>query len=148
MIIPGTMEQPVCFRPGTEKNRPSKDPVVRSKPVDSHEDTGEFFLCRACRGLVTSAGEKIMVNGAYTHSFTNPHGLFFDIGCFRQAPGCAYSSDSSYEFTWFAGFHWQIAVCRTCMTHLGWLFTSSGSRFNGLILDKLVVWNASSERPS
>ncbi|MBU1171045.1 MAG: hypothetical protein KKD44_15915 [Proteobacteria bacterium] len=148
MMMLDTNEQPTLFRPGTEKHRPSKAPVALNKPVDTHSGTGEFLLCRACMGLVTSASEKIEVNGAHTHSFANPHGLFFDIGCFCHAPGCAYSSESSYEFTWFAGFHWQIAVCRACMAHLGWLFTSSGRRFNGLILDKLIAWNSRDERPS
>ena len=139
MMIPITNKQPVFFRPGTDK------PVLvtRTRSMESRTGQGEFLLCRQCLAAVTTVSEKIDVNGFHRHSFTNPHGLFFDVGCFRNAPGCAYSSDSSYEFTWFNGFSWQVAVCRICMAHLGWLFTSSGSRFNGLILDSLVVSDSS-----
>jgi hypothetical protein len=135
-------------RPGTEKNRPARSPVVRDESLDAQGDPGRVLVCRSCLAPVTTTAEKIEVSGAHTHSFTNPHGLFFDIGCFRHAPGCVYTSESSGEFTWFPGFRWQVAVCRSCMTHLGWLFTSGGSRFTGLILDKLITWTASEGRPS
>jgi hypothetical protein len=42
------------------------------------------------------------------------------------------------EFTWFAGYTWQIGVCRKCLSHLGWRFQSMGDYFFGLILDRLT----------
>lgn len=129
---------PVYFRPEPRKGHAVTTPAVHSRPEEYDADCGEYLACRRCLSVVTVGSERIEVQGAHTHSFTNPHGLFFDIGCFRHAPGCSYASDASYEFTWFAGFRWQVAVCRGCMEHLGWLFTSGGSRFNGLILDKIV----------
>lgn len=139
---------PVFFRPEPRKGQADQSTMADSKPMDDDTNSGDFLVCRRCLGFVTTTSQKIKVNGAHIHSFTNPHGLFFDIGCFRHATGCAYSSDSSYEFTWFAGFRWQIAVCRACMEHLGWLFTSDGSQFNGLILDKLVTLESPNEKYS
>lgn len=138
------------FRPGKCKTCQGLKTryVTATIPLESEAGEGGFLVCRACMSVITSDGEKIEMNGAHTHGFTNPHGVFFDVGCFRTAPGCVYSKQSSYEFTWFSGYSWRIAVCRTCFTHLGWLFTSGASRFNGLILDKLIPWNFSDSQPS
>lgn len=72
--------------------------------------------------------------------FFNPHGLMFEVGCFRQAPGCAVIGGSSEEFTWFAGHRWQVAICARCGLHMGWLFRdiAQGSAFWGLLLPHLV----------
>ncbi len=117
-------------------------------PLAHETGEGGYLVCRACMHIITSTTEKIEINGSHIHGFTNPHGLYFDLGCFRHAPGCGYSKESSYEFTWFSGYAWRIAVCRTCYTHLGWLFTSGASRFNGLILNKLMAWDAPGVQPS
>jgi hypothetical protein len=122
--------------------------ITTTYPLESGTGEGGFLVCRACMRIITSEGEKIAMNGAHAHGFTNPHGLFFDVGCFRDAPGCIYSKQSSYEFSWFSGYAWRIAACRTCRTHLGWLFTSGSSRFNGLILNKLMSWDFKETQPS
>lgn len=140
---------PVFFRPEPRKGQTDTSPKVKSRPREEEKrDSGEILVCRRCLGFVTTTSQRIEIHGAHAHSFTNPHGLFFDIGCFRHAPGCVYAGDLSYEFTWFAGFRWQVAVCRSCMEHLGWLFTSEGSRFSGLILDKLVTLESPNEKYS
>jgi hypothetical protein len=77
------------------------------------------------------------VNGRHLHAFFNPAGIAFEIRCFRQAPGAAPQGEPSAEFTWFSGYRWQIALCTTCQSHLGWLFTN-GSVFYGLIATRLI----------
>jgi hypothetical protein len=72
------------------------------------------------------------------HTFANPHGLVFEIGCFREAAGCSLLGAPTDEFTWFHGFRWRVACCMRCLCHLGWCFTSgAGGRFFGLIVDRL-----------
>jgi len=78
------------------------------------------------------------MEGAFRHTFANPHGYLFEIGCFGDAWGCAPASPPSSEFSWFKGYLWKIGVCRGCSTHLGWVFLSDVHRFFGLILDKLI----------
>jgi hypothetical protein len=77
------------------------------------------------------------VNGRHNHAFFNPAGIAFEIRCFSQAPGAIPFGKPSAEFTWFPQHHWQIALCTTCHTHLGWLFTNGGA-FYGLIADHLI----------
>ncbi len=96
-------------------------------------------LCRECLHAVTREQDRTEVHGAHQHTFANPSGIVFTIGCFRSADGCGAAGSPTDEFTWFAGFSWRVAVCAACLAHLGWLFSSaSGANFWGLILDHLI----------
>lgn len=95
------------------------------------------LFCFRCGHRITDQDWRIAINGAHAHTFTNPHGLTFHIGCFRDAPGCAETGTATTEFTWFPGYAWCIADCAHCGVHLGWQFTSSQDRFYGLIHDRL-----------
>ena len=123
-------------RPPSEPGQPGEKPGSESadSPV---EDTGQRLLCVACGYPVTSESERIEKSGAHAHTFFNPHGLVFEVGCFAAAPGCTAMGETSSEFTWFAGYLWRIGVCRRCGLHLGWRYMSEGGTFHGLILTHL-----------
>lgn len=101
-------------------------------------DPEEAILCRSCRALVTTAREAVAVTGTHIHTFFNPAGIVFEICCFRRAKGCTVYGEPTNEFAWFAGSHWQYAVCATCQVHLGWFFTTPAYSFFGLIRDRLA----------
>jgi len=125
-------------RPG-KKSREDATQLAEEEAEEQSPEEEEYILCRQCRQAITRPAERITIQGAHHHTFANPHGIVYEIGCFRSAQGCGYAGPATDEFSWFKGFHWRIAVCRTCLTHLGWLFTSSGTAgFNGLILDRLI----------
>lgn len=122
-------------RPGTGRE---KTPAEDSVPEDGVEPE-EYVLCRQCREAITTLEDRISIQGAHQHTFANPHGMIFDIGCFRSARGCAYIGPATDEFTWFRGYRWRVAICSRCMLHLGWLFTArGGDNFAGLILERLI----------
>jgi hypothetical protein len=78
------------------------------------------------------------VAGTHAHTFTNPHGIRFHIGCFADAPGCVASGEPTTYWSWFPGYAWQVENCRSCREHLGWLFEAPDRpAFHGLILDRL-----------
>ncbi|UCH21765.1 MAG: hypothetical protein JSU83_00370 [Deltaproteobacteria bacterium] len=113
--------------------------LLEDETEEKTSDDDKYILCRHCRQVITHPAERIEMGGSHTHTFANPHGIVYEIGCFRSAPGCGYTGPATDEFSWFKGFYWRIAVCRSCLTHLGWLFTSTGNvQFNGLILDRLI----------
>ena len=86
------------------------------------------------------------MSGGHSHTFANPHGFLFHApACFAVAPGCDVISDATAEYSWFPGYAWQVAVCRGCGTHLGWLFRSTDSRFHALIVDRLAETDAPDE---
>lgn len=104
----------------------------------NHGERGPFLICRACGQRITPVSARMSVSGQYEHTFFNPHGLVFVLGCFAMAPGCGLSGMPSSEFTWFPGYFWQPAHCRACLQHLGWRYTGESSGFFGLILDQLT----------
>ena len=107
--------------------------------IEEETEKEKYICCRQCNHVITSQNEIIEIQGAHRHTFANPHGIVFEIGCFSTAPGCGCAGPASYEFSWFKGFSWRIALCLLCLTHLGWLFSSTGDTgFYGLILDHLV----------
>lgn len=101
-------------------------------------DTAKSVRCAACGHTVTSDAERIAVDGAHTHTFSNPHGFIYTIVCYRDAPGCTYTGAETEQWTWFPGYSWQIALCAGCKTHLGWIFRQAGDSFHGLVRDRLA----------
>jgi len=97
------------------------------------------LLCARCRHPITDNDQRIDVNGSHAHTYTNPNGITFNIGCFRDAPGCAAIGAATTEYTWFPGYAWRIAECAKCGAHLGWQFTSPADGFFGLIVDRLIA---------
>ncbi len=95
------------------------------------------LYCRACGGLVTDGSQQISVNGSHAHTFFNPAGIVYELGCFRHAPGCAVVGDATMEFTWFANHSWRFGLCLLCDSHLGWLYETGEQTFYGLILTRL-----------
>jgi hypothetical protein len=100
-------------------------------------EPGKAICCRFCLHGITSSVERISLSGAHRHTFANPHGIVFEIGCFRNAPGCIARGPVTSEFSWFAGYGWRLALCGGCQSHLGWRF-QGGESFFGLILSHLI----------
>ena len=136
------MEAPVTYR----LRQPSEWPHKQGSPEDETPAAEEkspqeeiYILCRDCLHPVTRPADRISVQGRHRHTFANPHGVVYEIGCFRSAPGCGLIGPASEEFTWFAGHRWRVCVCAACLVHLGWRFASTdGEPFYGLILDRLI----------
>lgn len=119
---------------------PSKrDRGVPSRQQEEAPGKEKVIVCRRCLTHITEEDQRISVDGAHRHTFANPHGHVFDIGCFKSAAGCLGRGPASDEFAWFPGYSWRIVICSGCMAHLGWMFQSQGGdRFLGLIMDGLV----------
>ena len=102
-------------------------------------DTGasDELRCVACDHPITECAYRTDMMGAHEHTFVNPGGFAYAIGCFAAAPGCAYQGVPDPAFSWFPGWTWQIAVCARCRVHLGWIYRLAGQQFHGLILAAL-----------
>ncbi len=112
--------------------------TLPSSDTQALELDDPVILCRSCQSLVSAPEFQIEVNHGFSHTFANPLGHVFEIGCFSQARGCVAASSRSNEFSWFPGYDWQIGICRSCQAHLGWIFSGNMEKFFGLILDKLI----------
>jgi len=110
-------------------------PENQEHPVEKEENN---ILCRRCDHPITRQADLIAVDGSREHTFFNPAGIVFEIRCFSRAPGCRLEGAPSSDFTWFAGYRWQLALCLSCLTHLGWYFSGADAAgFFGLIRNRL-----------
>ena len=113
--------------------------VVENETEEEILEQEEYIRCRQCRNILASPDDRISIQGSHQHTFANPHGVVFEIGCFKDVTGCGYAGAATDEFSWFAGYSWRICFCTMCLTHLGWIFSSNaGAIFHGLILDRLL----------
>ena len=96
------------------------------------------LLCAACGEVVTSETHALEVQNQHAHTFVNPGGFVYKIRCFSRADGCRGEGESSDHWTWFPGYCWQIAACRVCGAHLGWIFRGADHVFFGLIVERLA----------
>ena len=121
-------------------DEPGRDVDAGTDEVDGG---AQRLLCRDCGQLVTSREQAFSPDGQGPERvFFNPVGLVMRILTVRHARGLGRVGGRSDEFTWFAGYSWQVAICAACGQHLGWLYEAMGERspavFWGLLLDRLV----------
>ena len=113
-------------------------PGHREDALLTEEDSYAIF-CAACNLRITDFESVMEVNGRHEHTFVNPAGVSFHIGCFSSARGCRLEGIPTGNFTWFSGYAWAYALCTSCRVHLGWHYSKgTGEEFYGLILARLV----------
>ena len=139
-MISATPDCVYFFRVPADRPGEEGDPTILEKEAGERlPEEEEYILCRQCRQAITKPAERTAMQGSHRHTFANPHGVVFEIGCFRSAKGCGYAGAASDEFSWFAGYSWRVCFCSMCLTHLGWVFIQKGGDiFHGLILDRLI----------
>jgi len=111
--------------------------------AENEEETEkeETFRCVNCGHDITTKKDRIAIHDEHEHTFVNPGGYVYHIGCFCKAPGCIQAGTSTAEHTWFRGYSWVYAFCGGCMAHLGWAYHSGDAgHFYGLILDRLAFY--------
>jgi len=133
-----SVEPVLIFRRGREP-QPRKDDPESEKGQATLDGSGRALRCAACGHRITTEGDRISVGASHEHRFFNPAGFLFQIGCFRNAPGCFNIGQPTTEFTWFPGFAWRHSLCEGCGQHLGWHFENGdGNTFFGLVLNRLI----------
>ena len=139
-MISATTDGAYFFRIPAGKPGEEGDTTILEKEAEERlPEEEEYILCRHCHQAITKPAERIAMQGSHRHTFANPHGIVFEIGCFRSVKGCGYAGAASDDFSWFAGYSWRVCLCTMCLTHLGWRFSlKGGDSFHGLILDRLI----------
>jgi hypothetical protein len=135
-------------QPDEKKKKTGTKAAIREKSQKKEKTSSEnFILCKYCGHKITTPDASITFGHSHQHTFANPAGLLFDIGCFKSAPGCLNTGPFTDEFSWFQGYRWRISICESCHTHIGWMFGSANHIFFGLILDRLTDARNLSNRP-
>jgi hypothetical protein len=113
----------------------AKETPEASRDAGTAED--DALRCIVCEHRISERAYRIEMSGAHEHTFVNPAGYAYRIGCFAAAPGCVHTGPTEAAFSWFPGWSWQVAACGRCRSHVGWIYRLAGQQFHGLILDKL-----------
>jgi hypothetical protein len=139
-MLPFTPNCVFLLRIPADKSEEEGDIAILEKEAEERSpDEEKYILCRQCHQAITKPADRIVMQGSHRHTFANPHGIVFEIGCFRSVKGCGYAGPASDDFSWFAGYSWRVCICTMCLTHLGWMFSRlGGDVFHGLILDRLI----------
>jgi len=124
------------------KDAGSRGSADAGTSLESERDRGRVLACVRCQRPITTRLAQVQMNGSHVHTFDNPDGERFRIGCFSEASGLLKVGPSTLEWTWFAGYTWQVEVCAGCRVQLGWLYRRAEHRFHGLILDGLIEVDA------
>src|SRR5262245_11682590 len=91
--------------------------VQESKVDDQSASRSDgAIFCARCAALITREAFRVERAGADRHTKVNPASSVFEIACFSQANGCTVHGTPTSEHTWFAGYRWQYAHCRSCET--------------------------------
>ena len=94
--------------------------------------------CKFCNSKVTDSSKIISISNSSNHTFVNPAGIVYNITCYSEADGCIVVGEKMSEFSWFNGFFWQFAMCKECLNHLGWFYSSDDKYFFGLVSEYLI----------
>ncbi len=111
------------------------------KKKEKPKEKKPSIFCAQCNQEITSQDAIIAIFGKHKHSYYNPAGIQYEVGCFSNAKGCFNTGQPTLEFTWFPGYTWCYSMCSQCMTHLGWYYQSSQNGFYGLIINRLTSYN-------
>jgi hypothetical protein len=130
-----TPAPPALFLKSTDED-PQSDVRIKAEKKFGLRNK-HVILCSNCGNSITLPEYTVSVNGEHIHTFTNPEGFSYEIGCFSDAQGCIVDSDPVMEHTWFKGFTWRLSLCSSCLVHMGWCYERGSERFFGLIIDRL-----------
>ena len=128
---------PLAFREKVAKPG-AVSSILSQNDEEQEKQVQRVLRCKQCDAAIARAEDRISRAEKHLHTFFNPAGIVYEIGCFRQAPGCCVDERRSNEFSWFASYSWQISFCCSCSKHLGWFFSGSDDTFFGLVVERLT----------
>ena len=65
------------------------DRQAQEKGIPGVQSTIEpVILCKSCNAFVTKPEFAVHTEDGFSHTFANPAGYVFEIGCLATAPGC------------------------------------------------------------
>ncbi|KAI1892736.1 hypothetical protein AGOR_G00136610 [Albula goreensis] len=103
------------------------------------------LCCKQCQDTEITTKKEIFSLSLYgpMAAYVNPHGYVHETLTVYKASNLNLIGRPSTLHSWFPGYAWTIAQCRTCSSHMGWKFTAakkvlSPQRFWGLTRSALL----------
>jgi len=87
-------------RPTRASDHPGRNGKFLPAPDDALAAQADRYLrCRTCGYAITRERDRIRVRDSHEHRCTNPHGIVYRIGCFREAPGVMETGAETLKYT-------------------------------------------------
>ncbi|XP_038666633.1 protein cereblon isoform X1 [Scyliorhinus canicula] len=85
------------------------------------------LCCKRCYHTEITTKNDIFSLSLYgpMAAYVNPHGYVHETLTVYKANNLNLIGRPSTQHSWFPGFAWTIAQCRTCGSHMGWKFTAT-----------------------
>ncbi|XP_003973227.2 protein cereblon isoform X1 [Takifugu rubripes] len=103
------------------------------------------LCCKQCQDTEITTKTEIFSLSLYgpMAAYVNPHGYVHETLTVYKASNLNLIGRPSTLHSWFPGYAWTIAQCRTCGSHMGWKFTAtkkdlSPPRFWGLTRSSML----------
>lgn len=103
------------------------------------------LCCKQCQDTEITTKNEIFSLSLYgpMAAYVNPHGYVHETLTVYKANNLNLVGRPSTLHSWFPGYAWTVAQCRTCRSHMGWKFTAtkkdlSPLRFWGLTRSALL----------
>ncbi|XP_062400482.1 protein cereblon [Sardina pilchardus] len=103
------------------------------------------LCCKQCQDTEITTKSEIFSLSLYgpMAAYVNPHGYVHETLTVYKTTNLNLIGRPSTLHSWFPGYAWTIAQCRTCGSHMGWKFTAvkkdlSPTRFWGLTRSALL----------
>ncbi|KAM8867040.1 protein cereblon [Synchiropus picturatus] len=85
------------------------------------------LCCKQCQDTEITTKNEIFSLSLYgpMAAYVNPHGYVHETLTVYKANNLSLVGSPSTLHSWFPGYAWTIAQCRTCSSHMGWKFTAT-----------------------
>lgn len=83
------------------------------------------YVCGNCDSFIERQSQMFpMSTEGPQGTYCNSGGFIYETVTLFTAQGLKLSSVPSTAYTWFPGYAWTIANCKSCSLHMGWKFTA------------------------
>ncbi|XP_066935165.1 protein cereblon-like [Clytia hemisphaerica] len=101
-------------------------PLRLRKQIHFMNKFGSGLACERCKSLITDKDELFSLSKrGPMGAFVNPGGVIHETLTFYKANHLRLQGRATTEYSWFPGYAWTIAICKTCHRHMGWKFTAT-----------------------
>ncbi|CAG9782347.1 unnamed protein product [Diatraea saccharalis] len=80
-----------------------------------------MLCCGSCLTEIARREHIFAMSSDGVHSnYTNLGGFMHDVVTVSSAGNVVLDGGASAQYSWFPGYTWTIALCRSCAAHVGW----------------------------
>ncbi|XP_026466824.1 protein cereblon-like [Ctenocephalides felis] len=89
-------------------------------------EKSDSLCCKNCQSKIAKTSDLFaMSNDGIQSHYCNPEGWIHETFTVMRASEVRLHGHKSTRASWFPGYAWTIALCKSCNQHVGWQFTAT-----------------------